>query len=474
MSNYLNNIFSEWYKTDVNNFTDAFKLSLTKDLVSILNDNNSLNNKSSKFNFRKKNAFDLLLGFKKKIWFLLWAIKWVIFFRWNGNKKYILLAIGSNEKNIKEYLSQFILLAKRMNSKVILFNIINPKEYLFNSNMFYFPRFLFKPEKLIKSEEQYEIFNNIIKSFSYLTKEVKISNNNILTLKSAYKKLEFDFSSFNSFIKKIKKNNIISLFQDYDYTYNKILYFFLAKKNNIKTFTLDTSLNIYKEFYQKYFSDYHCVYGNYKKDFILSHNNILATNIFVTGKPQTEFKFSDTNPAKNYIWIYLAQSYSNPSMFSEGRSYEFFKANIQRLKNISKKHFPDIEFKLKIHPADRISDFDLGIEIIKEGSFDSNLNKAKIIFCEDSTLTLELAFSGYPIIYLPDSLNRDNIGLANQNIIKAINLSTITEIELKTILNYQPRIDEKRINDLKNYYLGNYDPEKFNDTLFNLINYDES
>lgn len=460
---------SEWSKDDINSITDAFKLSMTKDLVSILYNRNSLKNEKLKPNFIRRNNFNVLLGFNKKLWFLLWAIKWIIFFRWTKEKRLIILAIGSNEKNINAYISQFAFLASKNNLIVILLNIINPQKYFFNNTIFYFPRILFRPEKEINPKEQSIIFNEILSSFSSLTNVMDLSKNELLKLKKVYKKMIFDFNSFNSFINKVKKNNIISLFQDYDYTYNKVLYYFLANKHKVRTLTLDTSLNIYREFYQKYLSEYHCVYGDYKKDFILKHNNIFVDNIVVIGKPQTEYKIANETQTENNIWIYLAQSYSNPSMFSEGRSYEFFKNNIQRLKNISKKHFPDIEFKLKIHPADRITDFNLGVEIIKDKCFDSVLNKTRIIFCEDSTLTLELVFSGYPVIYLLDSLNRDNIGLANQDIYLSINLSTITETELQTILSNQIKIDKERIKDLKSYYLGNYDPERFNNILLKLL-----
>lgn len=471
MPDYLNNFFNEWYKTGINNYADAFKLSLTKDLVSILNERNSVKRENLNPVYRNRNSFNIFLGLNKKFWFLLWTIKWVMLFRWKKDNKYILLAIGSNEINIKEYISQFTILARKNNTKIILLNIINPQKYLLNSTIFYFPRFLFKPDIFLKSEEQNKIFDEIITSFSSLTNVIDLSKNELLNLKNVFKKMVFDFNSFHSLVNKINKNNVTSLFQDYDYTYNKVLYYFLANRHNIKTLTLDTSLNIYKGFYQKYFSEYHCVYGNYKKDFILNHNNVLESNIVVVGKPKTEYKFSNVIQYKECIWIYLAQSYSNPSMFSEGRTYEYFKKNIQRLKSISQKYFPDIEIKLKIHPADQVLDFDLGIEIIKDHNFDSNLNKAQIIFCEDSTLTLELAFSGYPIIYLLDSFNRDNVGLTNQNIFQSINLSTIVDTELQTVLSNQYRIDTERIEELKNYYLGNYDPKEFKNMLIKLLEF---
>jgi hypothetical protein len=468
----ISKFLDEWYSIDIQNMVSILKISLTKDILSCLSKEHK-----SKENFLLgyRNSVRIFWSIKKTFWFCLWCLKWIVAFSKHKNEKVLLVAIGSNLNNIDVYLEQLSVTTKKNNNYIIiLLNLIESYKHLRNPQFYYFPRFFYT-----KNYNEYKV--KIKKYTSEIINSVKIlseKNNIQISLNAAHlvkpiKSLILDYSGFSYLVNKlISPNRIVGLIQDYDYTYNKFVYYKIASQSGIKTCVLDSSLPIYQHLYKKTFSEYHLVWGEYKKEFILKSNLIDPSKIIVIGKPRKLESSLAPFTKSSKFWIYITQSYQDPSMFISGRDYTSFIKNVRRLSDFQKKNYPNDKFVLKIHPADKLTNHTLAnykstVSILKL------VNKARIIFIEDSTLAVELFAYNYPLVYVLDKFKNDNIGLVNKGLMTGINVTGEIDKTIKGVFEKKEMHNKKEREEVINYYLGNFDKNNFRDAVEKILFNDE-
>jgi hypothetical protein len=469
MKNEIENFLSDWYKELPHDQFTAFRLSLTKDILSIIFKSKLHDETKEPLDLGYRSSTSLLRSAKKLIWFLLWSLKWVLRNKYPP-KKTILVAIGSNLKTTKDYFSQLKKIADDNNLNIVLLNLISSSKYLTDSSIFYYPRFLYHNHLYVSKNKKMDIANKIISSL-----QIKFTSSNQLIkkemkLRKNLNNMAFDYNTFSYLVEKVLfPMNIVALIQDYDYTYNKVLYYHIVTQKNIKTVLIDSSVTLYQHFYTKTYSDFHLVWGEYKKKIILRNNSINPSKVIVIGMPICSKNIPIKENVEKNIWLYIAQSYSDPSMFISGRSFSQLKSNLLRLKEVQNTSYSTDEIVLRLHPADNPSQFKFGIKKSFNNSLDNFVRRAKIIFTEDTTLALELFVQGFPIIYVLDEFNNDNIGLANQNLINSVNLNAASNNEISSIVNSSYNIDIEKRERIKEYYFGSFAIDSFNSVLQNVL-----
>jgi hypothetical protein len=475
MDEHISKFINDWYCEFPKDYKSALKISLTKNILSNISPEKAGKQDKKTPMFTYRNSGNLFLSITKGIWFILWFVKWMLFYNRKTDKKKIIVAIGSNLSNTQNYLNQLYEIAKKNKFQIILLNLVESYYFLKKDSIYYYPRFIYnKKDDNLRGNEHLlltEVFMDVRKAIS--KSFMQFSNNN-KSLKTSLKNLIKDYDSYYYLVEKIiTPSKIVALIQDYDYTYNKFLYFYISNQKKIRTIALDTSIVLYEHQYKKVFSSYHLVWGQHKKDFILANNKIHPSKIIITGNPNFKNDFiCHKNPNCN-LWLYIAQSYTEPSMFTRGRNFGYLQSNLIKLKKIQNNEFPNDEIILRIHPSDNPSQFNFGVKKSFNDSLDSYLNRAKIIFTEDTTLALELFVLDYQIIYVLDQFNNDNIGLVKQNLVQSINSNEFTTDEIKKIVNSDFHIDSEKIKEIKNYYFGNYTTDTFYSTLKTVL-YDKN
>lgn len=472
--NSISKFFDEWYSDDSQKILSILKLSLTKEILSSIS-KKYLPKKKHSFHLGYRNSGRVYWTIKKTFWFFLWSGKWIMFFDTHKNKKVLLAAIGSNLNNIDVYLDELSFVAKKNNCVIVLLNLIESYKHLSNHQLYYFPRFFYFKNHSVRTAKVENYKSQIIDSIKILSAK----NNLQFSLESKQlvnqiKSLLRDYSGFSYLVNRlISPKRIVGLMQDYDYTYNKYIYYKIATRNGIKTYTIDTSLQFYQHLYKKTFSDYHLVWGEFKKNFILSNNSIDPLKILITGKPSILEKYSEQFSNKCKLWIYIAQSYSEPSMFITGRDYTGFEKNVRLLSDFQKKNYPNAHFIIKIHPADRSIHHKCGNFKLSTVPIFDLIKNASIIFVEDTTLAVELFANNFPIVYVLDKFNNDNIGLVNSGLVPGIDLNGAFDRTIKRTLEERTMNKSKERENIVKYYLGNFDENNFKKVVTEILFYNK-
>ncbi len=459
-----------WYSDNSQEMLSILKLSLTKEILSIISKEHS-SKKKNKFLLGYRNSGRIIWSLKKTFWFLLWWFKWILGFKTHKNKKVLLAALGSNLNNIDVYLEQLAITAKKNNCIIVLLNIIESYKHFRNHQLFYYPRFFYVKSHNVNKEKIIDYASEIIKAIRSLT----VKNNIQFSLNSKYlvdpiKDLMRDYSGFSYLIEKlISPKQIVGLVQDYDYTYNKYVYYKIASRNGIKTCTIDGSLALYQHLYRKTFSDYHLVWGEYNKIFILKNNPIDPSKILVIGKPLKLEKSSVQFTGNCNLWVYIAQSYTDPSMFMSGRDYASFEKSVKMLSDFQKKNYPEDHFILKIHPSDKSANYRLGITKSPKGSVFELVKNARIIFVEDTTLAVELFANNFPIVYVLDKFVNDNIGLVSKGLMSGIDMTGEFDKTIKKSLEKKTETESHEIEKTMIYYFGNFDENNFQNAIEKIL-----
>ena len=470
LDNKISRFLNDWYSNDSQNMLSVLKLSLTKEILSSFS-----KEYSSKQNFSfftgYRNSGRIFWSIKKAFWFFLWWFKWILAFKTHKNKMVLLAGIGSNLNNIDVYLEQLAVIAKKNNCIIVLLNIIGSYKHFRNHQLFYYPRFFYAKRHNVNKEKINDYASEIIKAIIILT----VKNNIQFSLEAKYlvdpiKSLMRDYSGFSYIVAKlISPKRIVGLMQDYDYTYNKYLYYKIANQYGIKTCIIDSSLLLYQHLYRKTFSDYHLVWGEYKKNFIIKNNPIDPSKIIVIGKPLKLEESSEHFTGNCNLWVYIAQSYTDPSMFMSGRDYASFEKNAKRLSDFQKKNYPHDHFILKMHPADKSANHKLSIYKSSTGSIASLVKNARIIFVEDSTLTVELFANNFPIVYVLDKFGNDNIGLVNNGLMSGIDMTGEFDKTIKRILEKKTESEAQEKRKTIISYFGNFDENNFQNVIEKIL-----
>ena len=467
----ISKLLDEWYRVSEFDKKTILKLALTSELLSQSFVNKNLAEKKIVSALSYRNSYNIWWTLKKSVWFILWLFKWLLFLKYIKRKKIIISAIGSNLNSTSEYFKQLSKIALQNNCLVIVLNLVESFSILKDSRIVYYPRFLYLRTNLSHNEFGMKTLDEIIDDFKNSAK----ANNLPVSLKlnklaSTFENLIHDYRSYKYLVEVyLSKKQIVAIVQDYDYTYNKFIYWHISKTNRIKTIVIDTSLTLYKHLYKKVFSDYHFVWGEDKKNFLAKNNSIGISKIIITGKPTTSIFNSTKKSIASNLWLYISQAYSDPAMFISGRDFKSFKKNIEKLSKYQKNHYPRDRFVLKIHPADNPLDYDLNLKLINKVNIFDLLENAKIIFVEDTTLVVDLISRGYPVLYILDSRGNDNIGLVNKGVIPGINLNQNFKETLDSLLNGKYTVNpDVRTNTIK-YYNGDYDSKSFLKLLNNIL-----
>lgn len=471
----ISKFLDDWYSEIHQNPNSIFRIALTSEILLGFITNNSVSSKKNIPIFNYRNSRNFWWSFKKTFWFLLWLIKWIIFLTKIKRSRIVIAAIGSNLNSTQEYFKQLLEIAKKNDCIIVLMNLVESFNLLNKGRLFYYPRFLYKKKSFNSNIKHTKIIDELIDDIQRVAEK----NNLAITvdktqLIKSLKNLIKDYNSFTYLTDSISNpKKIAGSILDYDYTYNKYLYCTVSKFKSIKTIAIDTSLTIYKHFYKKVFSDYHLVWGKYKQELLLNHNNINPSNITITGKAGIIEHINTNKGVIKDLWIYIAQAYSAPSMFTSGRNFISLEANLKKLVDFQKSNYPDDNFELKLHPADNPMHFNISINKSVNTPISKLLERAKIIFVEDTTLAVELLGYCYPLVYVLDKYGNDNIGLVNDGLIPGIIITERFENVIEQVLNYKNSIDPVKRKNALNYYFGNYNETNFYTTLNTLLFPDE-
>jgi hypothetical protein len=133
-------------------------------------------------------------------------------------------------------------------------------------------------------------------------------------------------------------------------------------------------------------------------------------------------RFSNIQTNNGKYWIYFLQAYGNPHSPTFNRTlaytYKILQSIITVVREIS-----EVDLIIKSHPSD---------EYIFKNLFPDNyisavdkqiLEKTKLLFVEDSTISAELLNTNIPIIYIEDSVNSNPMDLTGFNIVHSYNLN---------------------------------------------------
>ena len=151
-----------WYSDNSQEMLSILKLSLTKEILSIISKEHS-SKKKNKFLLGYRNSGRIIWSLKKTFWFLLWWFKWILGFKTHKNKKVLLAALGSNLNNIDVYLEQLAITAKKNNCIIVLLNIIESYKHFRNHQLFYYPRFFYVKSHNVNKEKINDYASEIIK-----------------------------------------------------------------------------------------------------------------------------------------------------------------------------------------------------------------------------------------------------------------------------------------------------------------------
>lgn len=467
----ISKLLDDWYDVATYDTKSILKISLTTAFLSQSFIKKNLPGKKILSLLSYRNSYNILWTLKKSAWLILWLFKWLLYIKSIKKKNIIIAAIGSNLNSTAEYFKQLSSFASKNNCVVILLNLVESISILKDGQIVYFPRFLYSRKNYFIDGLNNNTLDEIINDFEKIAK----SNSLNVTIEKKILSREFDsmikdLNSFNYLIKSLlSKSQILALIQDYDYTYNKFIYCQISKLNDIKSIVIDSSFLIYDHLYKKVFSDYHLVWGEYKKNYLLKNNSIDISKIIVTGKPVASGFTKTKSNTSNGIWLYISQAYSDPALFISGRSFNFLKMNIDKLSEHQRINHPGDKLFLKLHPADNPLDFDIKVQKSNSINLINLIESAKIIFVEDTTLLFDLVYKGYPVVYILDAFGNDNIGLVEQGLVLGVDLRGNLNDTIKTVLSGKFKADLKISNSFFKYYFGKYDDKDFEKLLSDLL-----
>ena len=113
-----------------------------------------------------------------------------------------------------------------------------------------------------------------------------------------------------------------------------------------------------------------------------------------------------TNNNKKY-WIYNLPSFENPAVETIHRSVDRTSEMIEFLNKIIVEDNLSIQLLVNYHPNDSVKALKRVGFKGKSLSFSGIHDQTELVFCEDSTITIEMLKTEIPIIYVTDKLRSD-------------------------------------------------------------------
>ncbi|OGU36135.1 MAG: hypothetical protein A2315_02920 [Ignavibacteria bacterium RIFOXYB2_FULL_35_12] len=383
-------------------------------------------------------------------WILLWTAKWLFFYS-DNNHKIIVIAVGSDRELAHAYLKNLLNYAIEKNYRLVSLNVICNRHYLFRKRIFYFPRFLyqFKFNTLIsKFSDDWQPMLDELKELVEKRIQIKVNFNPVKKFISDYSR---DYYCVNYFLNKYKEG-IRLLVQDFDYTSNKNIYCELFKLKNVPTVSLNHSVLVYKHIYELVYSEYSLIWGQHQRERIKELSTRNLKKVSVIGRPLNFNRIARSNNEKKY-WVYNLPSFENPAAETIYRSAEGTLEYINYIKEIIKEDSLKIHLLINFHPNDSIKALrKLGFE---GGyfSFSEILKKTELIFCEDSTITIELLKSEVPIVYIADKHQNDSFNFIYWRTAEIIYTKDYLRRGIQKSL--ENKIDIKKREEQFEYFFGN-------------------
>jgi hypothetical protein len=398
---------SEWRKLPNHNFTFQ-KIALERHIIPLIYFNvrkEILHEKvvarsrsfSLKFNQVSKSILHIY-------WILLWSVKWLFFFRSN-REPIIVTAVGSDRKLSFAYLNYLLDYAKENQYSLVTLNVICNKVFLFRRKVFYFPRFLFE-NKFKQEITKFSCeWNQLLNGLSKLIKKNILIEVDLGPVKRFIKDYSRDYYCVDYFLNKFRQD-ILLLIQDFDYTSNRNIYCEIFKLKSVPTVSLNHSILIYDHIYESVYSDYAFIWGEHQNKRIEKLSKNQMQRISVLGHPWNFYKKTKSADEKKY-WIYYLPSFENPAAETIYRSVEFTLEYINCILRFIEDEKVKIQLFTCSHPNDSVGALQKAGFKINRYSFSKIFDKTGLLFCEDSTVAIEMLKTDKPIIYIADKLKRD-------------------------------------------------------------------
>jgi hypothetical protein len=390
-------------------------------------------------------------------WILLWSVKWLFFFRFSSGP-IIVAAVGSDRKLSFAYLKNLLNYANENQYRLVTLNVICNKVFLFRKRVFYFPRFIleykFKQEITKFSCE----WNQLLSGLSELIKKNILIEVDFSPIKRFTKDYSRDYYCIDYFLNRFKQD-IFLLIQDFDYTSNRNMYCEIFKLNNVPTVSLNHSILIYSHIYESVYSEHSFIWGEHQKKRIEELSRNQMQRISVLGHPWNFYTKTKTVGEKKY-WIYYLPSFENPAAETIYRSVEYTLEYINCIQRFIKDEKVKIQLITYSHPNDSVGALQKVGFRINRYLTSKILNKTELLFCEDSTIAIEMLKTDKPIIYIADKLKRDLFNFNNWSTAEIIyskdELRNGIRKALSGTIDYQKR--EKNFcyyfGDGKNFYMN--------------------
>jgi hypothetical protein len=368
--------------------------------------------------YRKKNIFEK--GIKHFFFYFMWTIKWTLY-KWRlKSKKIIVTQLLPDTVSTRRYLKDLTSYQNQFDCILINIGMIYSFKKIFTQSFLCFPTKLYG----------YKLFDKKKHNSAQLTKDLNVLEN---ILKNYFPDIKLKINDYEFiYLANIKmylgakyflesnKTKIKFLIQDIDYLAERVLINYLFSSNDIKTICIDHSLRIYDHLHNDYPSDIYLLWGEYNKSKLMKGNAISKKECHLIGLSGNRFSNIQTNNGK--YWIYFLQAYGNPHSPTFNRTlaytYKILQSIITVVREIS-----EVDLIIKSHPSD---------EYIFKNLFPDNyisavdkqiLEKTKLLFVEDSTISAELLNTNIPIIYIEDSVNSNPMDLTGFNIVHSYNLN---------------------------------------------------
>ena len=166
-----------------------------------------------------------------------------------------------------------------------------------------------------------------------------------------------------------------------------------SNHNQIPTVSLNHSILIYKHVFESVYSDYSLVWGRHQKERIEKISAIKPIRNSVIGTPINFARRNKTNSNKKY-WIYNLPSFENPAVETIHRSVDRTLEMIQFLNKIILEDILSIQLLVNYHPNDSVKALERAGFKGKSFSLSGIINETELVFCEDSTMTIEILKTG--------------------------------------------------------------------------------
>ncbi len=325
---------------------------------------------------------------KHILFYSFYSVKWfnILFYRKN-KINFIVVNFLPDKKQSINYIEK-IFETLPSNTTIIHLGIRYEKKFLFEPNFYCFPFFFYRFLIRINKKDIEEFSEAINKSAS----KVNIKMDSHVFYGSIAHSLKGLAIYKILLVHLLKRGNVLYFIQDFDFIGVGFLMNYVFKKNEIKIYSIDHAITLYKSGFNIRTSDFFLVWGKEEKERLQSYCNINPNSISIIGHPYKKFNSLNLISKKKYIWLYLMNAYRSSIFHLESLRWSNLLERIKKLHDLSKEFDSNIEFVIKPHPNDKITKNDIRINGIRitNDKLEEILPKTQIVFFEDTSLGIDL------------------------------------------------------------------------------------